>query len=42
MGVVVRWQKNISLQNIEKIAVALNVPIGELFDFGEPYEMYSK
>lgn len=32
IGIVERWEKNISLENIEKLAKALKVPIGVFFD----------
>ena len=31
IGIVERWQRNLTLENIEKLAKALNVPIEELF-----------
>ncbi|MEO1033783.1 MAG: helix-turn-helix domain-containing protein [Bacteroidota bacterium] len=33
MGVIERGQKNITLQNIKKIADGLNLPLMELFNF---------
>ena len=33
VGGIERGERNISLQNIEKIAKALNISLGELFDF---------
>jgi len=31
IGIVERWQRNLTLENIEKLAKALGVPIEDLF-----------